>query len=211
MMVSRAAINKSWVILICVLVLGTAVEVSAYYYVQKNVSYPSSASSLASPFEVANLTVNPFQASIGQSVAISVSVVNIGSTQSSYSLTFKINDTVAETKQVALSANQTQQVSFSISEQNVGLYNVTVGDIAGIFTVSAKPTPLPATLSVTNLFLNPVEAWPNQPVNVSVDLVNTGSADISYSLPFFVNGQSRSKCSSGSCPWSKNDHDGNDQ
>ncbi len=53
---------------------------------------------------------------------------------------------------------------------------------------TAVPTGLPASLIVSNLFVNPFEAWPNQPVNVSVDVKNTGTQNISYLLPFNVNG-----------------------
>jgi hypothetical protein len=52
----------------------------------------------------------------------------------------------------------------------------------------AVPTALPASLIVSNLFLNPLEAWPGQPVNVSVDVKNTGTENISYMLPFEING-----------------------
>lgn len=50
------------------------------------------------------------------------------------------------------------------------------------------PTGMPASLSVSNLFLNPIEAWPSQPVNVTVDVKNSGTENISYMLPFEVNG-----------------------
>ena len=58
---------------------------------------------------------------------------------------------------------------------------------------STSPTPVPlsviAALRYSNLYVNQTEAWPGQLVNVSVDVTNTGSESISYSLPFFVNGQ----------------------
>gem|GEM_PF-5966543 len=57
-------------------------------------------------------------------------------------------------------------------------------------TPTAAPTfaPLPATLKVSNLFIDPIEAWINQPINVSVNVQNTGKTDINYSLPFKVDG-----------------------
>jgi molybdopterin-binding protein len=179
------------VILICVLILGAAVELSLYYYVQKyapNLTTAASPSELAS-FRVANLTINPFEAMVNQPVAISVGVANLGSISGSYSLSFKINGLVVETKELALSANESQQVTFSVTESIVGSYNVTVGDLAGIFSVSSKPTPMPATLKLSNLNLNTSEAWPGQLINASVDVHNTGNESVSYQLPFFVNGQ----------------------
>ena len=88
---------------------------------------------------------------MGQPVDISVGVVNVGDIQGSYSLSFKINDSVAETKKLALSANESQLVTFSVTETSEGSYNVTVGDLFGIFSVSSKPTPMPATLKVSNM------------------------------------------------------------
>ena len=191
MMLSHSAINKSRVILICVLVVGALAEVSLYYSVQKyapNWTTTAAPSKLTS-FEVANLTINPFEARLNQPVAISVGVANLGDTSGSYSLSFKINDAVVETKELTISANESQQVMFSVTESIVGSYNVTVGNLSGIFSVASKPTPMPATLKLSNLNLNTTEAWPGQMVNASVDVHNTGNESVSYQLPFFVNGQ----------------------
>jgi len=191
MMVSHSAINKSRVILICVLIIGASAELSLYYYVQ---SYAPHWTTVASPselasFQVANLTVNPFEVMVNQPVAISVGVANLGGTSGSYSLSFKINGLVAETKELTLSANESQQVSFSLTESSVGSYNVTVGDLSGIFTVSSKPTPMPAALKLSNIYLSETEAWPGHFINASVDVRNAGNETVSYQLPFFVNGQ----------------------
>ncbi len=187
-MVSHSAISKSRAILICIIVIGGLVEVSAYYYVQNYTSFPASSSS-GTIFQVANLTINPFEARLNQPVNISVGVVNVGDIQGSYSLSLEINNATADSRKVTLSVNESQTVGFNVTETTEGSYNVTIGDLVGIFNVEAKPTPVPTTLEVSNLFINPIEAWPGQQINISVDLTNTGSGNISYSLPFFVNGQ----------------------
>ena len=56
-------------------------------------------------------------------------------------------------------------------------------------TPSSSPSPLPASLKVSNMFINPVEAWADQPINISVNVQNTGTQEINYSLPFLVNNQ----------------------
>ena len=150
---------------------------------------PNSSSSAATSFQVANLSIDPYEARVNQPVNISADVINLGDIQSSYSLSLKINDLVVETKQVSLSANETKLVTFSVTETVEGSYNVTIADLVGIFSVTSKPTPMPAELKVANMFINPVEAWPGQLVNVSVDVTNTGSENISYSLPFLVNNE----------------------
>ena len=191
MMLSPSAINKSRVILICILIVGASVELSLYLYVQNYAPHlvtAVSASELAS-FQVANLTVNPFEARVNQPVAISVGVVNLGVTLGSYSLNFKINDSVVETKELALSANESQQVTLSISESSVGSYNVTVGGLAAIFSVTSEPATMPPALKLSNFYLNTTEAWPGQLINASIDALNSGNESISYQLPFLVNGQ----------------------
>ena len=69
------------------------------------------------------------------------------------------------------------------------MYNISVGDQFGLFTVVTKPTPMPATLKVSNINLDTLEVWSGQLVNVTVDVTNTGNDSVDYSLPFSVNGQ----------------------
>jgi hypothetical protein len=188
MLTSRSILNKSRAILICILVIGSLAEVGAYYYVQNYTSYSSTAPTV-SAFQVGNLTVDPFEALVNHPVNVSIGVVNLANSQGSYSLSLKINGTVEETKKLTFSANESQLVSFTVTETNVGSYNVSVGDQFGLFTVVTTPTPMPTALHVSNMFINPSEGWPGQLVNVSVDVANTGNGTISYSLPFSVNGQ----------------------
>ena len=54
---------------------------------------------------------------------------------------------------------------------------------------SPQPTSAPTTLKLSNLIIEPTEAWPGQPVNASVTVSNTGTQNISYSLPFSVDGK----------------------
>ncbi len=55
-------------------------------------------------------------------------------------------------------------------------------------TAAPPPTALPSSVTVSNLFINPIEAWPNQTITVSVEVRNRGSGNISYLFPFSVNG-----------------------
>ena len=91
----------------------------------------TAASSSAASFQIANLTINPYEPLVNHPVVISVGVANSGNIQGSYSLSFKINDTVAETQKLVLSANETQLITFNVTETSAGIYNVTVGDLSG--------------------------------------------------------------------------------
>lgn len=185
---SRSFLNKSRAILICLLVIGSLAEVSAYYYVQNNSLYSSAAPAVSS-FQVGNLTVDPYESLINHPVNVSVGVVNLANSQGSYSLNLKVNDTVEETKKLSFLANESQLVSFSVTEANAGSYNVSIGDQFTLFTVVTTPTPMPSTLHISNMHISPTEGWPGQLVNVTVDVTNAGNDTISYLLPFAVNGQ----------------------
>ncbi len=187
--IMTSVLSKSRTILICALVIGALAETGAYWYVQNYTSFPPSASAVTS-FQLGNLTITPSEAMISQQVVISVGAVNIGDVQGSNSLSLKINDTVTEIKELTLAANESQIVAFNVNETIEGSYNVTIGDQFGIFSVSSKPTPMPAELKVSNLIINPTEAWANQPINISFDATNTGTEDLSYRLPILVNGAS---------------------
>ncbi len=54
---------------------------------------------------------------------------------------------------------------------------------------SGIPPPLPTALSLSQIFIDPLEAWSGQLINVSVIARNTGSENISYSLPVEVNSE----------------------
>ena len=183
MKTSRFVFNKSRIILIFILVFGTVAEVGAYSYVE---TYMPTYSSPVTLFLLEDLSVDPYEARLNQLVNISANVTNLDNFESGYSLNLNINDTVVETKELKFLANESQLVTFSVSENVEGSYNVTIGDLVGMFSVTLKPTPPPETLEVSNIQLTPRESWPGQIVNVSVDVANTGIEEIIYRLPIFV-------------------------
>ncbi len=185
--IMTSALSKARTILICALVIGALAEAGAYWFVQSYVSFPPSASAVTS-FQLGNLTITPSEATIGQQVNISVGAVNLGDVQGTNSLSLKINDTVAETKKVTLVANESQTINFNLNETIEGSYNVTIGDQFGILVVSSQPAVMPSTLSISNLLVDPIEAWPDQSINITFNAANKGSEDLTYRLPILVNG-----------------------
>jgi hypothetical protein len=185
--IMTSAISKARTILICALVIGALAEAGAYWYVQSYVSFPPSASAVTS-FQLGNLTITPSEATIGQQVNVSVGAVNLGDVQGTNSLSLKINDTVTETKKVTLVANESQTINFNLNETIEGSYNVTIGDQFGLLVVSSQPAVMPSALSISNLLVDPIEAWPDQSINITFNVANTGSEDLTYRLPILVNG-----------------------
>jgi hypothetical protein len=188
MIKSRSALNKSRVILICLLFVGALVELSSFYYVETYATDIFPAAEVSTPFQFANLTISPVETSIDQPIEISLNVLNTGIYEGSYSLSLNINDSAIETRELTLQANETQQVAFTVKEADVGTYNVTIADQTGVFNVLAQPVPLPEALKFSNLILTPAESWPGEEVNVTVNVNNGGSDPLLFMLPFNVNG-----------------------
>jgi len=83
------------------------------------------------------LTVNPSAVTTGESVNISVYVLNIGDVQDSYTAKLKINGFVEETKEIILASGASATVSFTVTKDIAGRYEVEIGGQTGEFTVSA--------------------------------------------------------------------------
>jgi hypothetical protein len=92
-------------------------------------------------FTVSALTISPSQVSVGEEVSISVTVTNTGDLAGTYTVTLKINGIVENTENVTLAGGATMVVTFTISEDIEGTYNVEVGVQTGAFTVAKlQPT-----------------------------------------------------------------------
>jgi hypothetical protein len=95
-------------------------------------------------FTVSSLTISPSQVSVGEEVSISVTVKNTGDLEGTYMVTLKINGVVEDVKSVTVSDGSERLVTFTITKDVKGTYNVQVDGLTGSFTVSeAPPTPQP--------------------------------------------------------------------
>ena len=201
-------ISKSKAILLVILLAGAAIEAFAYSYVNSSAySAPSSpepgvtssppADATPSPtpmpspaaFSVSNLTATPFEVGPGEPVTISVIVVNFGDLGGSYNLNVSVNDVIQGSKTIALLGKENQMVNFTVNESREGSYTLKIADLLGTFFVkTTPPEPMPTTLKLSNLFIDPIEAWAGQNVSVSVDVTDKGSENITYKLPINVDG-----------------------
>jgi hypothetical protein len=91
-------------------------------------------------FAISDLILSPMEIYTGDTTSISVNVTNTGDLSGTYSVVLKINDVVSETKQVALDGHESQTVSFSVSLDTAGTYNIGIGSLSGVLTVT-EPTP----------------------------------------------------------------------
>ena len=86
-------------------------------------------------FEVSNLTVDPAEVVLGNSVSVSVDVENIGHTQGTYTVTLEVDAVAKMTKEITLDANTLETVSFVVTE-GLGTHSVTADGLATEFEVT---------------------------------------------------------------------------
>ena len=96
--------------------------------------------SLASAtFTVSSLIISPSRVYAGQLVSISLTVKNTSDLSDTYSVALKINGIVESTENVSLAGGGTMLVTFTISKDTEGTYNVEVCGQTGTFTVTEPP------------------------------------------------------------------------
>ena len=72
----------------------------------------------------------------GESVTITANVVNNGGQGGTYTVELKLNGEAVDTETVTLSAGQSRQVSFTVSELDYGQYEVEVAGLTDTFATS---------------------------------------------------------------------------
>jgi hypothetical protein len=182
-MVSRSAITKVEVLFI-IDVIVVAIAVGSYLYLE-NTGALAFISSKPAEFTVTDLTIQPFEAGLGEPILISANVTNIGDEEGSYSANLTINNVLKENQTILLPGGNYSIVEFTDIENAEGTYFVEIADLNGTFTITNVAPP--PGLKISYLIHTPYEAWVNEIVTISVNVTDTGSEDISYSLPFKVN------------------------
>ena len=89
---------------------------------------------LPAGFEI-SLSVSPSEVSSGEEVTISVEVTNTGEIAGTYEVILQIDDEVEDTQAVTVAPGETETVTFSVSREEAGTYEVEVGDESDSFTV----------------------------------------------------------------------------
>ena len=91
-------------------------------------------------FVVSDLTALPTEIEEGGTVMISVTVTNIGETEGSYTVEFKVDGETVESETVTIPGDNVYFSSFE-KTWSTGTYQVSVEDLTASFTVSALPEP----------------------------------------------------------------------
>ncbi|MFC1983793.1 CARDB domain-containing protein [Chloroflexota bacterium] len=91
-------------------------------------------------FSVSSLSVQPTEVEPGEMVTIAVSVANTGGELGSYAVVLKINGVKEAEEMVIIAAGSSQEVTFSVTKEEVDSYTITMDGLSGSFTVIAPPS-----------------------------------------------------------------------
>jgi len=158
---------KAILIIDIIIISGAA---GAYFYLQKEGIITTGAATPAK-FTLKDLTINPSNATLGDAVQISVNVTNVGELQGNDTINVEINNALTFTENITLFGGMSQNVTYNAIETTVGNYSVQVGTLTGAFKINPPP-PGSSSIILSNINLNPIEAWPDQPVNVTATAEN---------------------------------------
>jgi hypothetical protein len=133
---------------------------------------------------IKNLTVAPLEAKPRETVNIIANLVNTGNIEKSYTVVLKINEVKESEKIVTVAPDSSQDVTFAVSREEPGSYNIVIDGLSGRFTVLA-PAPV---LHVSDLSIRPLEVMADGPVTISVSVANTGDTEGTRNVVLKLNG-----------------------
>ncbi len=146
-------------------------------------------------FEVANLVIDPAEAETGEDITISASVTSVSDEDNTYVATLWIDKTVETAIDIYLQAGETKPVSFIVTRDAEGIYEVRVDRLFSSFSVTEAPPvpvtpviPAPAEFAITDLSVSPAEVETGQTVTISALVTNIGEEEGSYWVTLNIDG-----------------------
>jgi hypothetical protein len=166
--VSRSAKTKLKTILIIDAVI-VAVAAGLYFYLESTGQLVGETPE--AEFTITDLTINPLEADIGESVTISANVTNIGEIEGSYMLNLTINDVLKENQTILLESGESKIAEFTDNETAEGNYTVKIDNQTGSFKIK-PPAPTTSSIVLSKLLVTPYEANIGSPVSIKVNANN---------------------------------------
>ncbi|HEX76837.1 MAG TPA: hypothetical protein G4O03_00230 [Dehalococcoidia bacterium] len=90
-------------------------------------------------FEVSSLLVIPSEAGAGETITVKAEITNVGEVEGTYSASLTVGERVVETKEVTVGAGGSETVSFTMTQDTAGTYDVTLGN--ALATLEIWPSP----------------------------------------------------------------------
>jgi transcriptional regulator with XRE-family HTH domain len=99
-------------------------------------------------FTVSDLTISPTSIGPGKTATVTAVVNNTGDLSGSFDAVLRINDSIAETRQVTVAGRSSQEISFRVTPDNAGTYTISIDGKSGTLEVAAPP-PVTTTTTTT--------------------------------------------------------------
>jgi len=90
---------------------------------------------LPARFEASNLTINPQQTQLGQTVTVSLTITNEGATAGSFELYLIIDGIVRVVREITLAEKSSETLTFEVSNLAAGSHQVKVAGLTGRFRI----------------------------------------------------------------------------
>ena len=100
----------------------------------------------AAQFEVTSLDIKPAEITVGETASISAQVSNIGVTGGVYYATLSVDGEKIGTKDINLEPGSTRAVTFALSRDKAGAYEIAIGKRSSTLTVISKRVAKPVEI-----------------------------------------------------------------
>jgi hypothetical protein len=101
-----------------------------------NKTTPTASSPTPAAFSVSNLHIEPSETKAGEKVTVSAEVKNTGGSEGSYTAELKVNGVTEDSQNLTIPAGASVGVTFSVSKDTPGVYQVTLGNLTAQFEVT---------------------------------------------------------------------------
>jgi len=97
---------------------------------------PTAPSPTQAAFSVSNLRIEPSETKAGEKVTVSAEVKNTGGSEGSYTAELKVNGVTEDSQNLTIPSGASVGVTFSVSKDTPGVYQVTLGNLTAQFAVT---------------------------------------------------------------------------
>jgi S-layer protein (TIGR01567 family) len=108
---------------------------------------------LEAKFTYSNLQASPILVKTGEDVTVTVDVTNTGTATGDKDVELMINGTTVDSQSVSLDAGESTSLTFTVSEEEAGTYEVQVGSSTASFDVEKSSIPGPGVLVSVMAFI----------------------------------------------------------
>lgn len=91
-------------------------------------------------FTLSNLSISPSKPEVGETITISFAVANSGGRQGTYTVVLRLNGTETATKDITLDAGESRSVSFIVTAESSGTYNIEINGLRDVLEVAKRET-----------------------------------------------------------------------